>query len=1026
MLKTLALSTMLAGLALPAAAQDDDPALIEPAASEEARGDVITVTGSRLRRSSFDSISPLQVIDADTSRLSGLTTASEFITQSPVIAGTQLDNSINAGSPTAAVEGVGEGGVGSNNVALRGLGPERTLVLMNGRRLSPSGVRGAPVAPDLNLVPSLAVQSVEILTDGASSIYGADAVAGVVNVILRNDFDGIEFNAQVTAPEQSGGGLEQFGIIAGSVGDRGNVLFSAEYFNRDTVFVGDRRNYNDCLRDIEVSAEGDIFSTCLDARPDNAAFVSGLGFAFSTPGMSNIPGTPNWTTTSGLPGNFRTGSLYTLQDEERATQLLGGFERLNLYSAGEYELTDDGRHSVYFEGLYSNRESTDFFTSEQIFPGVPAMIPVWADGNGNGAFDGPSEYVTDSNGVVFADNPLNPFSVDALPVISTTSLPQIRSADVENVRLVGGFKGDIVMPWFEERNWVYDLGASYDNSYGTATQPILRENAIRESLDTLRIDAQGNLSCGTPRTALTFGFLTPENCVVVDFFADNLFTTTGGDKSFTDEERAFLEGRSISTTEIEQRQFYGLATGDAFELPAGTVGLAVGVEYRELEITSLSDVVRARGLAASEVPDTELDTIGQTDFFEIFAETEIPVLDTLDVNLSGRYTEEANFGDEVTYSVKAKWDPLDWLGLRATYGTTFRAPNLREQFLAGAAGTIGGGNDPCLVPADANNMQVYDPAGDDRSQALLNQCIADGADPFSLGLQATTAIPTSTGGGDDLRAETSDSYTAGFVFRQQWSDAFDFDLAVTYYNIEIEDTVRESDPANLLAQCYSDLPQQFACDRITRGPAGTVSLVDASFINVGLFETSGIDYVARFNMPLDQFSDMFAETEFGLTFSASQVLERTEDVDPTDPDILPLELEGTISNPEWSWLMNATLERGPFTALWRTRYIGEGQQLGTEDFDTSPDPLRTACGVLGYSGTGGCRDVDFVDDYFQNDVSLTYRAETWGITAGISNVFDEEPPLIDQGEGPSRMNIVTQSGYDLIGRRAFFNISKRF
>ena len=456
------------------------------------------------------------------------------------------------------------------------------------------------------------------------------------------------------------------------------------------------------------------------------------------------------------------------------------------------------------------------------------------------------------------------------------------------------------------------------------------------------------------------------------------------------------------------------------------MGVAVGVEYRELEIDSTNDVIRTTGGAASEVPDTELDTAGETNLLEFFVEAEVPVLDTLDVNLSGRYTDEKNFGEEFTYSAKVKYEPLDWLGFRATYGTTFRAPNLREQFLAGAAGTIGGGNDPCLVPTDANNGGVYDPSGDERSQALLNQCIADGADPFSLGLQATTGIPTSTGGGENLKPETSDSYTAGVVFRQTWSDKFDFDLAVTYYNIEIEDTVRESDAANLLAQCYSDDPQQFACDRVSRGPNGAVSLVDASFINVGLFETSGIDYVARFGMPLDQVADFFGPTELGVSFTASQVLDRTEDVDPTDPSIAPEELEGTISNPEWSWLLTTTLERGPFTALWRTRYIGEGQQTDSDPFDTTPSTTSSACGVLGYTGTGGCRDVDFVDDYFQNDVSLTYRADSWALTGGISNVFDAEPPLIDQGEGPSRLNIVTQSGYDLFGRRVFFNLSKSF
>lgn len=1025
LLSALTASTFLAGTALPAFAQDDEPTLIEPAAAQEedTGGDTVVVTGSRLRRSSFDSISPLQVIDADTARLGGLTTAGEFITQSPVVAGAQLDQTLNAGSPTAAVEGIGEGGVGANNVALRGLGPERTLVLLNSRRLAPSGVRGAPVAPDINLVPSLLIENVEILTDGASSIYGSDAVAGVVNVILRNEFEGLEVSGQFTGTEEDGGGVVQLGLIAGTSGDRGNILFGLEYFNRERVLVGDR-DYNDCLRDIDISAEGDIFSSCYDARPDNAVLIGSRGFIYSTPGSTDI-GIPGFSTQDALPFNRRVEPTYNLIDEELATQLVGGLERLNIYTSGQYDFTDDGRQSFYFEALYSERETEDIFTAEQIFPGVPAFIPLWADGNDNGVFDGPGEFVTDGDGVVFQPNPLNPFGEDALPVYSTTALPQIRNARVQNVRLVGGFTGDIPLPFFEEKGWTYDAGVTYDRSNGTATQPILRENALRQSLDTLRIDGEGNLSCGTPRTALSFGFLTPEDCVVVDFFADNLFTTTGGDKSFTEEEEAFLTGRAFNTTEIEQRQFYGIATGDVFEMPAGPVGLAVGVEYRELEITSLNDIVRQNGLAASEVPDIELDTIGETWLFEVFAETELPLHETLDVNLSGRYTEERNFGEEFTYSAKVKFDPFDWLGFRATYGTTFRAPNLREQFLAGSAGTIGGGNDPCLVPTDANVGGTYDPAGDDRTPALLNQCIADGADPFSLGLLGVTGIPTTTGGSEDLNAETSDSYTAGIVFRQQTFEAFDFDLAVTYYNIEIEDTVRESDAAVLLAQCYSDDPQEFACERISRNPNGAVGLVDASFINVGLFETSGIDYVARFSMPLDPFGEMFADTEFGLTFTASQVLERIEDIDPDDPAIEALELDGTIANPEWSWLLNATIERGGFIGLWRTRYIGEGQQIDSDPFQT-PGAATTACGILGYTGAGGCRDVDFVDDYVVNDVSLSYRADTWGITLGISNVLDAEPPLIDQGEGPSRMNIVTQSGYDLIGRRGFLNFTKQF
>ena len=1042
----LTATTMLTalGAALPAltpALAQNEPDLIEPGVGVEAEetADEIVVTGSRLRRSSFDSISPLQVIDADTSRLAGLTTAADFIGQSPVVTGAQLDASVNAGSPTAAVEGVSAGGVGANNVSLRGLGPERTLLLVNGRRLAPSGVRGAPVAPDLNLVPSLAIETIEILTDGASSIYGSDAVAGVANVILKKDYDGFEVAGQVTVPERAGGEVAQVGFVAGQTTERGNITFSGEYFNRQTILVGDRQNFNDCLRDIELADNGEVFSVCYDGRPDNAAVTLPQFFVYRTPGF----------TTDGLPEGFSTRAdlnarginpgtqdIYNLQDEERDTQLLAGVERYNLFTSGNYEFAENVE--FYFEAAYAQRSTSEQLTSEQIFPGVPGLIPQ-EDENGNliqvvtfernedgeVVLDDDGDPIVASTTPALFDNPLNPFAGDALPVVTSGSLPQIRDADVSNLRLVGGFTGGIAP--LEDKGWVYDVGLTYDRSYGTATQPILRENALRIALDTLRLDADGNPICGIPRGALTFGFITPEPCTVVDFFNDSLFTITGGDGDFaTQEERDYLRGRAFNTTEIEQRQAYGLFTGDVFDLPAGTVGLALGVEYRELEITSLNDIVRQNGLAASEVPDTENDTIGQTYLFELFAETELPLHETFTLNLSGRYTEEKNFGNEFTYSVKASFEPTEWLGLRGTYGTTFRAPNLRDQFLAGQAGTIGGGNDPCLVPADANDGGVYDPEGDERSEALLAQCRQDGADPTALGLGATTGIPTQTGGSVDLAPETSDSFTVGAVFTAAGlTDAFDFDLAVTYFDIEIEDTVQETSPVGTLSACYSADPDPTACSRVTRNPnSGTVALVEAPFINIGLFETSGIDYVARFGIGLDGLGDAFSDADFGLSVTATQNLDTVQDIDPDNDDVNVL--DGTIAYPEWSFLATATAQKGPFTALWRTRYIGEGQQEASDAFtDRDGDPFGTsACDISGY--VGQCRDVDFVDDYFVNDASLSYVSDAWTITGGVRNIFDEEPPLIDQGEGPARSNIVVQSGYDLFGRQAFFNLTRRF
>lgn len=1020
MKKAALLSTMLTGLfaAETALAQAQPVETLDDldAAELSAEEDLIVVTGSRLRRDSFSSISPVQTIDAQLSRDLGAFDAADIVRQASQVSGTQLDGSINSGSPTAAVEGVPVNGPGAATIALRGLGSERTLLMINGRRLAPSGVRGAPVSPDLNLIPSTIIERVEILTDGASSIYGADAVAGVANLILRNDFEGLETTMNLSLPEAGGGETYQLGLLAGASSDKGRVTFAAEWFDRNVILAGDRPEFNDCLRDIEVTQSGDIVSACIDARPDNAVFIGSQGFVFRTPGSTDI-GVPGFSTGGALPTEFRLTDEYTLQDEERATQLFEELERVNLFATGEYELDFFSRDNLYFEASYAQRRSEGKFTSEQIFPGVPGMIPM-EDANGN-------LLVNPDGSLQLFDNPLNPFPEDALPVISTAALPQRRDTELSNFRFVIGMEGDLAIGGLAEKNWVYDVNYSHDRSFGTVIQPILNENAIRESLDTLRIDSSGNLTCGLDRTALSFGFLTPQDCVVVDFFSDTLFNIgTGGEKNFrTAEEVDFLTANAINTTEIEQNVFQGVITGDLFELPAGTVGLVLGAEHRQQRIASRGELSRKAGLGASEVPDQEGDTIGSTSLTELFAETEIPVVDGLVANFSGRYTSEENFGDEFTYSIKGSWDVTDFFRLRSTYGTTFRAPNLREQFLAGQAGTIGGGNDPCIVPTVANNGGVYDPTQDPRTQVVLDNCVQSGADPTALGLQATTGIPTTTGGSSGLVAETSESFTAGFVFSQPWSDDYDFDLSVTYFNIDVSDTVEESSAVDILARCFNDEPNLASafCSRITRNlgnPAtATIANVDASFINVGTITAEGLDINARFLTDLDRFWD---GADLSLNFTGTYNIAQEEQIDPDSPIDDNI---GEIANPEFAFLTTGIVTRNNWAGRWRTRYIGKAQQDDSDAFGVRTNN-RDACGALGI--TEACRDVDFVGDAWYHDASLTYNADDWSITAGVNNVFDRKAPLIDQGEGPSRLNIVTSSGYDLYGRRFFLNARKRF
>lgn len=994
----------------------------------------ITVTGSKIKRDEFSSISPVQVIGGSESVKIGTVDVTQMIAESPFVFGTQLDGSTNAGSTTGAVEGVSASGPGSATVALRGLGPERTLLLINGRRLSPSGVRGAPVAPDLNLVPSAIVDRIEILTDGASSIYGADAVAGVANIILRSEFEGLELRGFGTATEHGGGEEGLFSIIGGAKSDNASFMVAAEYFDRQHIFARDRDNWNNCLRDIDVAPDGTEYTHCLDSRPDNATFISSQGFVYYTPGSTDI-GVPDWSTNAGAATHIgRTGqnalvgtvaeTPYNLQQEELDTQLQGDIQRVNLYATGRYDFAPN--HSAYIETSYSQRQNVDIFTSEQAFPAIPHEIPQ-LDANGN--------VIVDATGApVLVDNPLNPFDDErALPVYSLQGLTQRRQTDIDNYRFVGGVTGDLGVGWFEEKGWSYDAFVNIEESSGTSIQAGMLEGAIRESIDTLRVNANGELECGLERTAGGFGFITPRPCVVVNWFSPTLFDIGGGDKTFaTQEEEDFLFGNVINTTTIEQRHYSALVTGELFDMSAGAAAMAFGLEYRENSIDSANDIVRAQGLSASEAPDVEGDTVGETWIRDVYGELELPLHRMLLVNLSGRYTDEKNFGSEPTWSAKIQFSPTEWFRLRGTAGTTFRAPNLREQFLAGQAGVIAGTTDPCVVPGEAVVGGVYDPALEPRTDRVLNNCVQDGVDPTALGLQANVLVPTQTGGAEDIKAETSDSFTVGFVLEQPWTDAFNFDIGITYFDIEVNDTVEELDPATVLARCYNDednLQSPF-CDRVARRGVNpennTVSQVDASFVNLGLVTSKGYDVNVRY---LDDFSIGNTFFDIAATLTATHYAELLEQIDPEDPIN---DLVGEAGYPEWSWIFRVDLTAGNWGVIWRTRFIDE---FARDEEDRTLSRNRTdgrdPCATLGgpvdpNGGRGPCFKKGFGDSVIYHDLSATYDRDAWSVSLGIRNLADEQPPLIVQSEGPARFNNVVQSGYDLYGRRYFMNLQYRF
>lgn len=1052
---------------VPAQAQEEDAVLEDEAAPIEE----VTVTGSRIRRDEYSSPSPIQVLNVESGRQLGISSIAEMLQRTTVANGNQIDATLNTNAGNSnATEAPPTGGVGSTSIDLRGLGPERTLVLVNGRRMGSNGVRGAPAQPDINLIPFSMVERVEILTEGVSAVYGADAVAGVANVILRDEFEGFEVLMNAESPEEDGGNIGQIAMIAGASSDRGSMTFAAEFFDRQRVLTG-ARDFSRSFRSIEVYQDGSLQILDRDGFFDNVILsldFTGAGqpftqidpndgtvdaneiFFFFNPGVSAAQsdlGIENFTSYAMIPGapsgyydygfgpnalsdsqrgstNFPYHDFYNDQDERRAGDLVSEIERVSAVTTGKLNLDLWSNEEVYFEAYYLQSTTLSIAATEQIFPDVPGLIPeeVEVDTDGDGTPD-TTVINVDANGVpILVDNPLNPFPGDIAPIITLESVPQIRDVERNHYRFVAGLRGDL-----GDSSWSYDGFYSYDRGIGFQSQAILFEDHLVQATRGVRLDVNGNPTCNIGNNTSQLGsFDTLNPCTPIDWSNPNLYNGGAtGEGVFTADESSFLIGNRTNRTVVEQTMLGAFATGDLFQIGDRTIAAAVGAEYRLDEISSQNDLIGVMGANAAENPLQEGETIGDRDIWEVFGEVNVPILDSLTFDAAARYTEEENFGNETTWRARLAWSPLDYLTLSTSAGTSFRAPNLREQFLADQGGGISGALDPCV----AANIAAL-PGNDPLTTLIINNCIASGVeftdsngdgqpDTTVLGTQGVTTIPTSTGGNENLKAETSDSYTATIQFSQPWAESFDFDVALSYWSIEIADTVEEPTADFIIDQCYRDaaFPNQTSgfCNLLTRpgsaNPATNIlNSVDVSFINIGEQTAKGIDLNTRL---------VFAVQDWGLdvawaTATTQQLEQEVQIFGPEDRD----DNLDEIGVPEWKFTSTLSVAFGDWEVLMQNRYIGEQQQDDTDAF--RPNPFDDCCA---FNAAPSSRDVDYVDGIWYSDLSLTYAQDTWSATIGINNALDEDPPLIDTTEGPNRNNAVSSSGYDFFGRTWFATIA---
>ena len=954
------LASSVLGLASPAVAQEDEAAMEQ-----------MIVTGSRIPRADLIANSPISVVQAEEIALAGNVTIERVLNQLPQFVPGASSQSNNPGAGFATVD-------------LRGLGNQRTLVLVNGRRWIPADPSAGFGGVDVNTIPGPLVERVEVVTGGASAVYGSDAMAGVVNFILKDDFEGLEVGSQFDITHK--GDAETYDVYAlmGTNFDegRGNITGFFEYYNQTAVQARDRDfTFFDC-DDRDDRIAGDLSSrgpfTCgppggdeLDVlrRGGSSRIVEGRiqsGDDFIVPGepapVDSILFLPD--------GNVRGwDDAIDVFNFAPFTNIQIPLERWAISVNGDYEITEG--LTFFAEGTYVNSRSDGRLAPTPLAETFEITID-----------DNP--FLTDAAKDVIRANP----AFDPTTGTFTGGLfrrltefgDRIEQFATNAFRVNVGFEGQF------DNGWAWDVSYLFGRTELTDTQfgNIILSRAQQALL--LEDDGDGNIVCQD----------TSGGCVPANFF---------GEGNLTEEMVTFLIGNNIAVgaTQTQVAQFN--IAGDVFELPAGPLQVAVGGEYRDEASSFTPDPIAAAGdIDGFNAAGLPLD--GSFDVWEAYAETRIPVISDLPfaqlVSLEAgvRWSDYSTVGTVWTFKGGGEWQVDANIRFRGLFQRAVRAPNVFELFGPQVNG-FPGVEDFC--------DQRRDPV----SNGLADLCIAQGVpasnfdaaalatSPEGTFRQADNQIESITGGNPDLTEERTNTWTVGVVLTPEFVPG----LTVTadWYDITLEDAISQFGGSvqgvfNLCAQS-NDINSEF-CQAIPRQPSGNAVGVVSLNENVSFFETSGLDLQVNYLFDL---GDVGLDNAGTLTLNGNFTWVREWLLTPTDISE-PIECAGRFGSgcgqtfagfptPDLRSVVRTTWSQGPYQLSVRWRWTG-----GLEDTNT----LAAIPEVSGqhYFDLTGTYDID----------------ERFQIRLGVENLTNNTPPRV--GNSQTDANTLVPL-FDVLGTRFF-------
>ena len=940
------------------------PALAQqsPAAAPQQLQEVV-ITGSRIAQTIAQSTQPLSVISSADIEKTGLASVGELL-QQLTTGGSALNAKFNSSGNFGYPPDGGGIGAGSAQVALRNLDSKRVLVMVDGLRwVNESSASGVSGSADLNTIPVSIIDHIEVLEDGASSIYGSDAIAGVVNIITRKKFEGVEVSGY-TSEFSKGGRTTEASLTAGGSSGKFSGLFVASFYNQEEIssskwaqsdfpepnaglLAGSSATPQGRFRFCDPSVPVPNYGSCSPSHSFNVTLNDGTT-------------TPVWNKNAPSSGTYHNFTNADRFNYAPFNLLLTPSQRKALFTSLTYDATDSIQ--LYAKGLFNTRTSTNQAAPEPIFVGPVAQTGGLADRIN-----------------VSAANPFNPFGIDLCAVASPTcgtgvanftgltrrpveAGPRLFNQDVDTWYFSGGVRGTLHLL----DGFTWDI--NYVNTENKANQKFINGYNI----------AKVGIALGDPTVCAAV-----PGCTPLDLFG-------GQARPMTPAMLSYILAPQIDSSDQTLKLVSANITGTLFHIEDRAAGIAVGAEHRLYDGKFNPDPLRQIGESQDSLA---FPVSASYHVNELYSEFSFPLLKSLGASAAVRYSDYSNFGNTTTYKGGLRWQPIEDLAIRGTYSTGFRAPNLGELYgLTQFAATL---TDPC-GPTGGGAIAPKYVAG----------CTAQGVPPGFT--QANTQITTFTGGNLNLRPEKSDSYTAGIVYHAGFAEGHGaterLQFEATYYNHKVKGAIQSEDIQALLNACLAaggtDLN---LCAPFSRISSGDLRPPKNFLQNLARITTSGVDLKANW------LSEPLSFGHLAAAVQATRVNDyKAEDIlGLVDQRQVGIEVRNS-SIPRWRANAQLGWGAGGLEVSWNLRFLSAVTE-------TCANALVTP--VPGCSDAPGATHSLHSLVYHDAQVSWAdaFRLTGLRVAVGVNNLFGTSPPLCFT----CTLNGYDAGTYDLPG--AFWN-----